>query len=347
MIKKINKYLSPDLKKAILRSLPFRLYQRACLGRHDIVVNCEITTKCNLACVMCSRESLVQKKLLVPQDMPADLTACMIEQMKMLGRLKKKIIFGPMGLGEPLMHHDLFGFLEQIRMVCANTHFTLVTNGTLLKEDVIKKIISFGFDEVSVSLNFESRNGYQEGMGKDFFGLVSSNIENLLRLRNESKTLLPAVSIQRLDFNFRQDEGKESMPWAVSMKHYDKCFVHSAVSHAGFAGPHCMQTGSGLKFPCAQPLFTFAIKVNGDIYPCCSALYSGNMKVDSLYLGNIRDTSLVEIYKRKKTNTILAKMKKNDYTLLPECKKCNAPSLGANCFFLLPRPLRKTGWVWI
>lgn len=347
MIRRINKYLSPGLKKAILRSVPFRLYQRVGLHRHDLVVNCEVTTKCNLACQMCSRESLIQRKLLIPQDLSEDLASCFIDQMKMLSKLKRRIAFGPMGLGEPLLHHDLFGFLEKIRSISKNIHFTLVTNGTLLKEETIKKILSFGFDEISVSLNFENGKSYQEGMGKDFFNLVSSNIENLIHLRNQTKNLLPAISIQRLNFNPEKEEKAEELEWVRSMKHYDKRFVHTIVNHAGFAGFPAENTFSGLKFPCIQPLFTFAIKVNGDIYPCCSALYSGNIKVDSLYLGNIQNVSLLEIYKKNKNNPLFAMMKKNDYATLPECRKCNAPGLGINCYFLSPRVVRKIGWTWI
>jgi radical SAM protein with 4Fe4S-binding SPASM domain len=78
-----------------------------------------------------------------------------------------------------------------------------------------------------------------------------------------------------------------------------------------------------------------AVKINGDIYPCDPALYSGGKQVESLRLGNISDRNFRINFgdKTDKRYKIVELMKKNSYNGLPECKKCTTRCLGVNCFF--------------
>lgn len=81
--------------------------------------------------------------------------------------------------GEPLLNKDLF----KIARLChqAGLEISLLTNGVLLSEPIIAKIITTGFKAVSVSLDSlrPEVNDFQRGQG----ALVIRNLQNLLKLR--------------------------------------------------------------------------------------------------------------------------------------------------------------------
>jgi MoaA/NifB/PqqE/SkfB family radical SAM enzyme len=310
------KFITPERRRNIINSFPFRLFERIKLHNHEIQINAELTTRCNIACPMCSRAGLIKQGNLTVGDMPPELVDSIVSKIKSLSAEGKKIRFVPMGLGEPLMYKDLFPLFKKIRAIARDINIDLVTNGTLLDDRVVKDIFETDIDSVSVSLNTTSYN------------TVVDNISHLIIKRNESARSKPSVYVQYLDFNNDQTAIKQSMEtWMPIMRGGDKCFVHPIVNHGGFCG----KAGEIPKFPCSQPLYNLAIRINGDAYPCCSCLYAGNQHIPSLYIGNIKDDISYPAYFVPRL--IIERMKKGDYSALPICRVCDTYKIGCNYYF--------------
>ncbi len=130
-----------------------------------------LTNYCNLGCRYCYYNTGLNKRdfrLNHSQDFQK-----IIPQFK---TYFDEIIFTG---GEALLNQDLFNFAKLCRE--QNLEISLLTNGVLLTEPIIKKIITSGFSTVSVSLDSlkPEVNDQQRGQG----ALVFKNLQTLLKLK--------------------------------------------------------------------------------------------------------------------------------------------------------------------
>ncbi|MCM8782136.1 MAG: radical SAM protein, partial [Candidatus Omnitrophica bacterium] len=312
--------------------------------------SCEVTTKCNISCDICTRPSLFKDGNLKVADMERPLIERILQEIKKFHQFGKRVYFVPMGLGEPLLFKGLFELFKELKDISKDISIILVTNGILLDESCIRQLILLEVDEVSVSLNTNNSEDYYKHMGADMYNKICRNTENLIKIRNESGKLLPCVFVQYIDYKNNQDLYRANIVnWLKVMRYNDKCYIHPIVNQAGLFGGGNSFAASMRNFPCTQPIWRIAIKVNGDMYPCDSCLYSGSNTMDALYLGNIMTESPFDQLndRNNRRYKILESMRKEDYSQILECKKCNTYKLGSNCFFRLPGPLRIKGYKWI
>ncbi|MFA5532016.1 MAG: radical SAM protein [Candidatus Shapirobacteria bacterium] len=345
MLSRIRRLLPLKFRKKILGSFVYRGYLRyLATVKKEIRFNVEITTNCNIKCEMCTRADMLKEGKLIVKEIDEIVIDKVIIEMKRFEKLGYKVIFAPMGLGEPLLYSSFEKTLKKIRQESDKIKIVLVTNGLCLNEKIIKSLIKLKVDEISVSLNANNRVEYKEHMGVDAYLKVKENINKLIKIRNESGFKLPSIYIQYLDYYNNENKfEKDMMSWRKKMKYGDKSYVHQIVNLGGFK----KNKADNLKisdFPCNSPLSQVAIKVNGDIYPCCSCFYGGTQKIEELFLGNIKNTSLVKMFTNKKSKNfkIVEMMENNDYSKIPICKKCNNYKLGVNYFFR--NPLTKKWW---
>lgn len=350
MMAKIRKFMSPAAKEKILHSMPYRILSRIRLYGQAIRFSCELTTRCNAGCDICTRSLAAREGRLSVGDMPEDVVKRCVEGIELFHRHGKRVCFEPMGLGEPLLYEPLFELFGAIKRISEGIGIVLVTNGILLDEDRCKKLISIGIDEVSISMNAVDSPSYRLHMGVNAYEQVRHNVENLLDMRNKSGNRAPSVFVQYIDYH--NDPGlfrSVSKQWLRMMRDNDKSYVHPVVNQGGF----CRAGGKGgspaERYPCTSPLWRIAVKINGDVYPCCSCFYSGSKKIASLYMGNVRTQSLYDLFagKDSKRLKIVKSMREDDYSRLPECKICDVNTLGCNCYFRLPASLRIKKYNWL
>ena len=145
----------------------------------------EPTTKCNLNCKMCFRHTWFDEPI-------CDLS--LEDYRKVLETMPKSvetIFFG--GMGEPLFHKDI---LTMIRLAAeTGAEVELLTNGTLLTENMIHGILEAGLSklwisiddlETDSSINTDSDDVDPEHSGHNHSGRVLSNIRLLNKIRQKS-----------------------------------------------------------------------------------------------------------------------------------------------------------------
>jgi putative metalloenzyme radical SAM/SPASM domain maturase len=104
----------------------------------------EVTTRCNLQCPMCSKQSPGNR--IVDGDMSADTFARIVPA---LSRLEALILNG---IGEPLLHSSLERFIETARQrMPTNAWVGFQTNGHLLNRDRAAALVEAGIDKVCIS----------------------------------------------------------------------------------------------------------------------------------------------------------------------------------------------------
>lgn len=139
-------------------------------------VKFESSTICNLKCVMCPLTKGLTRKTGVLK----------FENFKKVYDEVKFPYVNLTGLGEPLINPDIFRIIRYVRK---NKSFVKVdTNGMLLSEENIKKLIDSNPTFVSVSIDGASKKTYESIRKGADFDKVINNLKKLVEYRNKSKS---------------------------------------------------------------------------------------------------------------------------------------------------------------
>jgi MoaA/NifB/PqqE/SkfB family radical SAM enzyme len=106
-------------------------------------VQLEVTNRCNLDCDMCPRLTLLK----VPEQ---DMSPETFEAV--LGRLEAPESITLTGWGEPLMHPRLFDYIDRIHARFPGAAIGFTTNGHLLTDGIVTKILARPIGRVNISL---------------------------------------------------------------------------------------------------------------------------------------------------------------------------------------------------
>ena len=104
----------------------------------------EPTSRCNLACRMCIRESWEESQ----GNMLDETFSCLIEGLKQM-ESKPVIVFG--GFGEPLLHPNIVEMIARAKATAQRVE--LITNGLLLSEQMLSEFIRIGLDVIWFSVD--------------------------------------------------------------------------------------------------------------------------------------------------------------------------------------------------
>ena len=234
----------------------------------------EITENCNLNCPMCPR----QFNKISNENMSLEKFKHILDQMPSLRQITI------LGQGEPFMHPNIFEILKLGKS--RNIHFTLVTNGTLLNEENIKRLDGVSVIEASVDSNHQE--GYKKIRGADL-NLVLNNLKKLKQLKKNIYLRIQAVITK---------DNIEDLPdfvrLAKSVNANELCFFHLIAFNQENDTRESedlkklneklqitkkLAEKEGIKFVatplfekpriCSEPWFRPRITLNGDVYPCC------------------------------------------------------------------------------
>lgn len=136
------------------------------------VLQWHLSENCNLKCLHCYQENHKPIQLKYEQ-----LENIYNQYKKLLKKLKMKGHINITG-GEPLCNPHLFKILELIKEDSENITFSILTNGTLINEEIAKKIKSYNPYYVQVSLEGGKKiNDYIRGNGT--YKKIAKGIVNL------------------------------------------------------------------------------------------------------------------------------------------------------------------------
>ena len=159
----------------------YNLSQQVPFPKHLLI---ETTTKCNLRCKQCAR--LVDKYAL------ADMAMDAFQRLAPLFPYLKEVAL--YGHGETFLYKHLFEMLEELKR--HNIFVYITTNGTLITEEVAKRLVELQLDRLSFSLDAATPELFNEiRRGADFDKIID-NIHTLnaykKRLHRDDK---PALSL--------------------------------------------------------------------------------------------------------------------------------------------------------
>lgn len=158
-------------------------------SRPYTVVQIEVTTRCHLNCVFCPMGDVNNQ--LIKGDLSFDRYRSYIAPyLSLFDWIYLQ------GWGEPLLHPDLWEMISLAQENDCRVGFT--TNGTLLRETQIEKIIDMGIDMISISFAGASAATHDSLRKESDFGLLIERIGNLLKARNRAGSHKPWLELHYL-----------------------------------------------------------------------------------------------------------------------------------------------------
>lgn len=145
-------------------------------------IQVEVTSRCNAACIYCPQPCLFNK-----QHMPFELFK------RLLPYIGYTNLVYLQGWGEPLLNPDLFNMIRACKAKGKCVGFT--TNGMLLTDETIHKLIDLETDIISVSLagiTPATHNRIRKGTD---LNKIIDNLHKLRQIRVEKGSLRPAVHL--------------------------------------------------------------------------------------------------------------------------------------------------------
>lgn len=344
-----------------LRYLPTLFYNLSHplkLRSGPIHLQIEVSTFCNLACVMCPHPTLI--------DNPRHMT---LEQFRKIIDITNPLKVSLSGLGEPFLNPDM---LDMIRYASQRGVATITTsNLTLITPQLARQIVASGLGLLKGSIDSTSAGTYFVIRQRDKHAQVLQSLANLRDAKRELGIAKPAVRLQFVmqQANFREIpeildlckkyevDAVNFQPLELATEEYvDEALVADLVGDMNKdefrlvleqAAAKSEESGVATnlvvlfrdfesvwakyrleKCPdaptavCLMPWTSVYITVDGDVRPCCSFPLTTEAT-----LGNIFSDDFMQIWNSPRYQS-LRKAFRQGKRPFKICTNCIAPTLG-------------------
>ncbi|MCP4592265.1 MAG: radical SAM protein [bacterium] len=279
-------------------------------------VQIEITNRCNLRCVMCTRHQM-QRPL-------GDLGWETFQRIADECSAETGCVLSLYFLGESLLHANFDQMVRYLERVRHRSPVPLVyglqTNGTLLTRRRARVLLASGLREIGISLDGLSGDLERVRPGASY-EVIERNVLGLLETAGEMGIDDLLVDICKLCDDPHSAEARRFVEhWQgkvrnVHLMHITKVEGLSYLGADGSIQPVGPKQHSPPRAYCGEGS-RLLIHWNGDFAFCCSDI-DGELK-----LGNIRDRSIREAWNSSEMEDLRGRMLAADYAGLSACLRC-------------------------
>ncbi len=276
---------------------------------------------CNLQCQYCLHslnKVQLEKMGFQKQSMKFEVYQKMIDDLVLHGWHLKALIFA--GHGEPLLHKDIAAMVAYAKEKYVADRVEIVTNGTLLTQELSDALIHAGVDRLRISLQGVTADQYKtmSGVWVD----MERFAEQLRYFYQQKRNTEVYIKIIDLALKNQGDyERFEAFCQGTADTHaieYAIPFVQEI--DLGALSGNCKQGNRQGSNICSMPFYMMVLLPSGDIAPCCAI-------TPPRIFGNVLHNSLKSIWESDKRREFLLKQLEG-YTGIPVCEACTVPQFG-------------------
>lgn len=272
----------------------------------------EPTNYCNLKCIICPQAAGIKR---AKGYMDLALFKQIIDKAKAAGVLKATLHLS----GESLLHKNIIDMILYAKKKGLYVRFH--TNATLLSSDLADKILRSGLDEISFSFDDPRKETYEKIRVNAEFDKTLGNIKRFLALKKKLRVNKPLVIIQRiklsnLDYGFDNEEKYRDIFQGFPVDKFNTILTHN---WAGTRKDSFIEdyTAGHQKVPCMAIWSRFAIGWDGLAYACCNDMDG------KLFIGDIKNSGIMDIWNGKAMVALRNIMAKADYAKIEACNNCD------------------------
>jgi len=288
-------YRSYRRKKTRLAYLPVRLWV-------------ETTSVCNLRCVMCPNKDLTKDE---KGFMDLALFRKVIDEA---GRFVFDVNL--IHRGEGLLHPEFPGMVRYSHEAGIQTKFH--TNATLLDEARSRALIAAGLDRISFSFDGYDRKTYESIRVNADFERTLGNVVRFLEIKRELGSKTPYAALELIHF---PDADKAAGPGGkrafldrfrgLPLDRFEIKEMHN------WAGEIPAKASRKKYAPCTFLWQALVIFWDGAVLPCTQDFHG------YYTLGNVRESSLQDIWNGEKLVRLREKILRGEIADLETCSQCD------------------------
>ena len=300
-------------------------------------VSIEPTNICNFKCRMCfhgnietdpKAKPLKNMDIVVFEKTLADLKDWVLKTQTKIKLIKLY------SLGEPLLNKEICNMVKAIKEADVCNKIEITTNGSLLTEDVAKKLIDYGLDILRISVYSVYKDRFKFVTQSDIeYDLIYKNVKFAKEYR-DSNNGMTKIYAKMLDTNSPEnDEFIEKYKDVVDEVGIDEVFqigIGDGVDvfenlfgeKADEAHNKSLNTNvinNETRRPCRYPFTHLTVRNDGSVIVCCSDW------LKELCVGNIQNNTLEEIWKSRSLYELRCDMLKTKGFKWEVCRNCEIP----------------------
>ena len=301
------------------------------------VVRIEPAGKCNLSCIHCPTGTVEMPRGI----MDYDTFELIFNEIKQAISVKVIVLYHG---GEPLLNKNFFNMVELIKKHRPDMFVKTVSNGNILTENTIDKIIKSNINMIEFSLDGLSINENNNVRVKCNGEKVLKSIKKLIEKRNLKKCK------QRTKIYISSTQFLRNKEEVANIKNAKCPDYISNVIPLGYNGVDGYKINYAMVWPhmgnvqnkfiiysdnkstnnkinkCDMLDSTITVRWNGDVVPCCYDLTS------KLIMGNVKNSMLIDIWNNNKYNVLRSSIANKKHISI--CKKCSVVN---NKRYLIPK----------
>jgi len=276
------------------------------LADFPFYVDIELTNKCNLNCIMCSRQ--IMKRPVGFMGM--DIYKKIVDEVK---DYEAAIRFARWG--EPTLHSKFDEALEYAR---EKDVLTYVSTNAFTGTDRILKLYRAKPDIIRFSFQGATKDTFEKFRRPAIFDVVARNIRVIRRKRDADKSTIPYMIVSTSLTNESEEEKgifKDYWLQYVDQVDFSKTTFARVEDVVGEIKKE--ENITRIYRPCTEVRTKLSVNYNGDISACCSD-YDG-----ALILGNLYSSTLKEAWNSVRLNELRDLLGyKLQHNTVPHCNTC-------------------------
>lgn len=279
-------------------------------------VNLEPTNHCNLHCTICSRVNGTPRGY-----MSWNVFREIVDQCAALGVRQVSLFLG----GEPTLHEDLarmVAYVEQKGLVSG-----IHTNATLLTPEMSQDLLRAGLRQISISLDGETPEEYEQVRKGARFAETKSNILAFLEAKKGLGEHRPHTIIQTIrQFRPEMLDNKGWVHYPDSGEKFDRQFQGLPVEEIRVLLPHTWRgekldiahrPPGSVYLRCKHLWMGLSIAWDGQVVGCCNDLNRVHLR------GSVVDDGLKGIWDGQDARRLRLLHVKKQHRLIPLCRDCD------------------------
>ncbi len=255
----------------------------------------DATETCNLACIHCPHPDFKKSQHYTGGSVSPELNAKLVDEVRQHGQNITEYIRYASN-GEPLTHPHIYEMLEYAARNSGVT-VTLTTNGTLLNEKRIEKLLATGVGVIDISIDAFIPETYAKIRVNGNLNITRANVLKLLQMSKQTHTKVVVSYVEQpqnvnetKDFEaFWKDNGADY----VVIRRLHSC----SGAKEELAEIRRDENAKEARRPCLYPWERIVLNANGDLGFCPSDWVHGSVIAD-YRTTTIYETWQSEFYKK-------------------------------------------------
>ncbi len=271
----------------------------------------DITEVCNLGCIHCAHPAFKLSPVYQKSMLDPELNKKMVDEVFHHGRNFTKYIRYTSN-GEPLVHPKSYDMI-QYAVINSGTKVTLTTNGTLLNEKRMKKLLDTGLHMIDISIDAFHNKTYKKVRVGGNLEITKKNVLKLLDLKAQSNGGTKII-VSFVEQNQNSNE-IELFKKFWSKTGADEVLIRKLHTNSGSNSHENNKNKEKVRRPCLYPWERVVLTAKGKLSFCPTDWY-GKSEISDYRNTEIRTIWSGEFYKDLRNQHLNSKFK-NKF-----CEKC-------------------------